>query len=462
MSEKQENQRRNLKNVQGKNTAAKCSGSISNAGKVKSAKVLTTVLGAAVLIAGMLVGVMIERARLETEPPEEKAFYAVQTKAVLSQDAPSANEESSSENEAADAAAEETAAEKTDYEILTEILASGSPVGPSSKERPAWKDAYWQLIQSQPQEGSTTFGSDMRRYCLYDIDKDGVPELLLRLGTCEADFQGNVYGFNGETVQFLGSIPLSHSSFYSYPSGNGVLTHAGHMGYAAGYRYYLDWGALQSEEINADFVDARGEYIDMSEIIPGAAYIQETELTNSLPLDEYETIAVFYNGTVPTAGHDAVWPGNDPLVYQRVMDSNFIVSFAAVSNLSRDKGSKQMFFQEMLQNIPYSNGDLKVASQICKDFNGDGIVDCLLTASNKDSSAEYFIILTIKDGAVRAYHVMQASSRDGSQLTGVDDNGICLFEESFSADYVYRRALRFLFDGDQCCPMQVSLFLYQG
>ena len=59
-------------------------------------------------------------------------------------------------------------------------------------------------------------------YVLYDIDKAGVPELLLRYGLGEAGYHTTVYGYMDGTVSGLGDVPTGHTRRYTGPGENAV------------------------------------------------------------------------------------------------------------------------------------------------------------------------------------------------------------------------------------------------
>lgn len=71
-------------------------------------------------------------------------------------------------------------------------------------------------------------------YALRDLDVDGIPELILKYGTCEADFSIHIYRFDEECeLQDLGVFGGGHTSFcYDENTGNFVLLW-GHMGSAS-------------------------------------------------------------------------------------------------------------------------------------------------------------------------------------------------------------------------------------
>lgn len=112
-------------------------------------------------------------------------------------------------------------------------------------------------------------------YCFRDLDANGIPELILKYGTCEADFCIDVFYFdeNGDT-QTINCIGGGHTSFaYDENTGDFVIVW-GHMGAASINYFKWENGTLKSNgsydfEINEEnpsyekVLDEKGiRYID--------------------------------------------------------------------------------------------------------------------------------------------------------------------------------------------------------
>lgn len=64
-------------------------------------------------------------------------------------------------------------------------------------------------------------------YALYDIDEDGIREMIISYGTCLADWKNDVYTLSeGKYVSMIGSF-FSDSSLYKAPDGNGIYAVSG-------------------------------------------------------------------------------------------------------------------------------------------------------------------------------------------------------------------------------------------
>lgn len=67
------------------------------------------------------------------------------------------------------------------------------------------------------------------KFCIYDINQDGILEFILKTGSCEADYWYTVYTIiDGELVE-CGELSGSHASLYA-GSSDGFMRYAGHMG----------------------------------------------------------------------------------------------------------------------------------------------------------------------------------------------------------------------------------------
>ena len=183
-----------------------------------------------------------------------------------------------------------------------------------------WQTAYMDfLISSQthkttwePMGGGAEVGGES--YSLYDVDRDGVPELFVKYGDCEAAFVYKCYAFRDGQVVCIGEFAGGHSSLYTHPDKSAVLRSAGHMGYAELYEYTMENGVLTEErEIFAE-EDVR-DYTPTEEIVPGAEYIEYFYTRGGAEDDSYWTgrtpyslgkalllpIADYYDGR-PTTG----------------------------------------------------------------------------------------------------------------------------------------------------------------
>ena len=141
-------------------------------------------------------------------------------------------------------------------------------------ENPAesWQEAYRTVLDGTIAEQDPAYRNDVaieNSYLLYDVDKDGIPEMVIKTGTCEADYTGTLYTFRNGKAEKVDIFGLGHSSLYSYPEGNGIVIHNGHMGFAYGMHLTLRDGVLDGEEIFEDDLNSRLMEDENAEYIPG-------------------------------------------------------------------------------------------------------------------------------------------------------------------------------------------------
>ena len=98
--------------------------------------------------------------------------------------------------------------------------------------------------------------NNFRTYFLLDITGDGIPELFVRTGTCEADAQLHIYTYN-TCLTRLSTISACHCTFYQ---GNGYFVVLwAHMGDWGTYKYFLKNGKLMRKELNSGVLKDYGE-----------------------------------------------------------------------------------------------------------------------------------------------------------------------------------------------------------
>ena len=83
--------------------------------------------------------------------------------------------------------------------------------------------AYLDVLNSHNENGM------MPRYLIYDIDGNGVSELLIMNGTCEGDKQLYIYAYLDENVCCLGEIGAWHAWYQKIPNKNGLLLFYGRV-----------------------------------------------------------------------------------------------------------------------------------------------------------------------------------------------------------------------------------------
>jgi hypothetical protein len=115
-----------------------------------------------------------------------------------------------------------------------------------------YKESYKSLIQSLSLEDDNT---DIE-YTLYDMNQDDIPELIIRTGTCEADFKLSFYTYEDK----IGLIPIGnnfsgfHIGFYVDKSTNKFCTIWSYMD-EGGIVWYSFDGSYVSEFKRQDNIE---------------------------------------------------------------------------------------------------------------------------------------------------------------------------------------------------------------
>ena len=124
--------------------------------------------------------------------------------------------------------------------VITSILAVGSSLFSGSvsvmASNPAnYKDmpeyaAYEDVIKDCMTEAKMDSSASEVSIALYDIDQDGVRELITSYGTCLADWTNGIYTLeDGKYVSRIGTVG-DQGMFYTAPDGNGIYFLYGFQG----------------------------------------------------------------------------------------------------------------------------------------------------------------------------------------------------------------------------------------
>ena len=324
----------------------------------------------------------------------------------------------------------------------------------ASAEEPDWADAYAAVLDEkeaelEAAEAESGFFNQYWYYTLYDIDKDGVPELIVKIGTCEADYRGEIYTFSNGRAQFVcDDLGLGHSGLYTDPGRNGLILMGGHMGYAWAERLCLENGSLVGAELlYEDDLNERLQsdpdagYVYPGDVVPGSVYLNLYRLELRLPLYRYEEIMGCLEGRFPDA---VAWedypPQGDPDFFQKILQSNTEVVAVSADGFTRSPG--RIGFQDLLKQdaaADWMEADLQIVSTCLADLNGDGQLECIVDLSRDEYGSLMRFFLSEQDGTVYAYLQNYAPS-----LVLVDQNGNLLCEY-----YTSSELCRLFFNGEE-------------
>ena len=279
-----------------------------------------------------------------------------------------------------------------------------------------WMTAYdrilagWKVQTAEAPENTDV--SPELSYLIYDIDKDAIPELIVKTGTCEADYHGAIYTFrDGQAVQAGGELSLGHRSFYSNPGDDGIIMMWAQMGYASVVRISLTGGyteeLLYEDNLNDRLEeDPDADYIYPGDVIPGSVYLTMCPGNLTLAMTHYEEIMRCLDGVLPAAPEER-YPNQDAAFFENLINGNGGVFAATADGFTNSPG--RIGFQELLRQdvvVNWMQGDLSILSVTPADLNGDGKLECCVAAS--DGSSEVRIILSEQGGTVFAYLISYA------------------------------------------------------
>lgn len=155
-------------------------------------------------------------------------------------------------------------------------------------------DAYVQILKEYENQKEWGYDSYIYpKYCVYDIDKNGVPELIIDENKSEAQKRIHIYTYDltSKETKYLGSEGSGHSSLCSVPNENGVMRFTAHMDYE-----YVDVISIVNSCLNLNNIisgkncrnEYSTEYDEPGDIIAGS---------NTLiycTVDDHEELYLYY------------------------------------------------------------------------------------------------------------------------------------------------------------------------
>lgn len=151
----------------------------------------------------------------------------------------------------------------------------------SSSSGSGMKAAYQKVLDDTYSKYKNQGGKYLE-YHVYDADQDGAEELIVRNGTCEADYMWKIYTYDGGRAVLLDTFAGGHTSLYVCSSG-GFYCMQAHMGNEAVYKYTLSNGNLSSQKTyEANFGEDESKYKEPGDGKMPQAYITDSSLLDSL------------------------------------------------------------------------------------------------------------------------------------------------------------------------------------
>ena len=302
-----------------------------------------------------------------------------------------------------------------------------APVVPALPPMPAdpWRDAYAGFLEGLAEDlaqfrdfthpdydpNAPEGGADQvsGTYTIYDIDKNGTPELLLRYGLTEAGSHTSVYGYENETVVLYGDIPSGHTAFYTWPGENGLAYNWGHMGGHFVDRIYLANGELVQEKFFQEGTDAPVfEYTPMEQVLPGSLYLFEARTYVELPEIRALTLPIYEYGVRRTEETDSARQEAVKRAVEAVLENGAEFYGVTADGFGGDTGWTTL--TEYLQPggiTEFADRPLRIdGAARWEDVNVDGVQEAILIVRNEEGDSfdnVCYVILTEEDGTVYAY-----------------------------------------------------------
>ena len=289
----------------------------------------------------------------------------------------------------------------------------------------AWQQAYVAFLEElctheAPARIAHSEGRDdanyallSQYYCLYDINKDEVPEIFISFCNCLAGEWTEVFTVCNGVAEYLGEYSSGHSSLYSWPDDNGVLFDWAIYDNCRMDKISIVNGALVIQEIFTEAIAENREkgYTEPDKIVPGAVCLDWNRTTLNLPQYTPLTLPIYnYN---PATSPSAVNGNKNNMAIQDVLTGNTELYGISANGFGGDTG--WMYFEDYCQPgvaSLYADQPLEIQKVGWLDFNNDGFEDCILLLGEPEEyagSSDKYVILSEQDGIVYAYCINYSS-----------------------------------------------------
>lgn len=303
---------------------------------------------------------------------------------------------------------------------------------PSNWAMPELAEEYWQILTVRAQGAERMnyldFSSDdypggdyPSRYFLYDIDKDGLPELIVEGSGAEANRRGYVFSQDSGHSVFVGSFSIGHTSLYTYPDENGILLYLAHMGGLRIDRIKLENLELAEETIVPIIEEyAAADYPQIETFVPGAVKLSYfCQVTNPILFRTWNSIISWLETGESFSAPASSWPEGNENFFENLVSSDGNVVYRGV--IYRDLKTPLQPFSSLMdyERKTYSNSNSSEKHKLSflygfyKDFNCDGITDCLLLLTDESDKLRIPVILSYDSGTVYAYLMEDMTSSLG-------------------------------------------------
>lgn len=290
---------------------------------------------------------------------------------------------------------------------------------PKSWNMPDLAIEYWNILTVRAQGAEklnylNTCESDdyPSRYYLYDIDKNGIPELIVEGSGAESNRAAYIFTAKDGRAVYVGKIHTGHTSFCSDPKENGILQYHAHMGSMSINRVKIIDGQLQSEVVvpATDGFKSSLDYPPVESFIPGAAsFYYYCKVDNPILFRSWTIITDWLENSTGYALPSSEWPETNANYYTDIINGNQNVLLRGT--IYRENYTPFLPFPSVLsyERKSYSSANsaekymLSIQNYQYSDLNGDGITDCLILLTDAENSVKIPLILSYDAGVCFAY-----------------------------------------------------------
>lgn len=298
-----------------------------------------------------------------------------------------------------------------------------------------------------------------RNYFLYDIDWDGVPELLLRSGFYQNDIR--VYTVqDGKIVELAEHDPLEgrYIQFYTCPEEPGLMVEEAVKGYFYVYQVTLSDGELckgedlyETDTEQETWDGADHAYPGMAAFVPGSTYIRDARVVLGLTWGEEFDSDVDQPLTLPIDDYgkerkraelDLDRDAAARAAIQTVLDGEAMLTGVAADKFGGDTGPMTLENYLMHGNLD-GHKTLEQIRLTWVDVDQDGRRECVLRQLPNENGITHTVILSEQAGTVYAYR-LNYSGDDLLNTDGVFCDTFVLENGAGGAAYALS------FDKNQC------------
>lgn len=313
---------------------------------------------------------------------------------------------------------------------------AGAPVWVIGPEGADWRAAYVTFLENlceeeravlsidrpdyDPNDYPAQVGNLSKEYFLYDLDWDGVPELVLRSNHYHSDIRVLTVR-NGAAVE-AGRLDGRYMEFYTSPDRPGIIVRETPKGPVFVYRVTLENGELrQGEDLYATDMSVQcvDETFCMEDVAPGAAYIRGCRTMAEWPEHTPLTLPIYDYGRESAAAEpDPARDGRARALILAALEHG--TPFCAVSGDGYGGDAGWTTLAEYLRQggiVEYAEKPLLPRRRAWVDLDRDGQRECVLYVEHGEGDyiqSGYFVIFSEQEKAVYAYCLNYVDGMDVS------------------------------------------------